>query len=171
MRPILTTRAAVVLLATALPVGAYGQATPPPQTPPPAAAQPPAGTPAQPPANGHATRHARPQQSNAERVESRIAQLHKELRITPGQQAQWDQFAQVMRDNATAMDQALTERAGKIQTMNAVETMQSYAQLAQLHAQDVQKLTTAFQALYGTLSDAQKQAADRAFRPPARTSG
>ena len=76
-----------------------------------------------------------------------------------------------MRDNATAMDQALTERAGKIQTMNAVETMQSYAQLAQLHAQDVQKLTTAFQTLYGSLSEAQKQAADQAFRPRARTRG
>ena len=46
--------------------------------------------------------------------------------------------------------------------MNAVESMQSYATLAELHAQDVQKLTAAFQTLYGSLSDAQKKAADMA---------
>jgi hypothetical protein len=169
MRPILTTRAAVVLLATALPVAAFGQATPPPQTPPSTAAQPPAGTAAQPPATDRATHHARPRENPTARVEARIAQLHSELKITPEQQAQWDQFAQVMRENASAMGEALTERAAKIKTMNAVESMQSYAHLAEVHDQSMQKLTTAFQALYGTLSAAQKQAADQAFRPRART--
>ena len=40
-------------------------------------------------------------------MEARIAQLHKELSITPAQQGQWDQFAQVMRDNAQAFGQAI----------------------------------------------------------------
>ena len=36
-----------------------------------------------------------------ERVENHIKQLHAQLHITPAEQSQWDQFAQVMRDNAT----------------------------------------------------------------------
>ena len=103
-------------------------------------------------------------QSASARVEDRITELRKELGITPEQQGQWDQFAQLMRDNAHAFDQALQERSTKAQSMNALESMQSYATLTQLHAQDVQKLTDAFQTLYGALSDAQKKAADAAFR-------
>ena len=33
-------------------------------------------------------------------VESRIADLHSRLHITPEQSQQWDPFAQMMRDNA-----------------------------------------------------------------------
>jgi len=102
--------------------------------------------------------------SAAERVDQHIAELHKELRITPAQQAQWDQFAQVMRDNAKDMDDALQQRVSGFASMNAVENLQSYAQIAQQHAQDTQKLATAFQALYGDLSDAQKKNADTVFR-------
>ena len=82
----------------------------------------------------------------AERVDQHIGALHAELHITPAQQAQWDQFAQVMRDNATAMDQLLEQRATSFASMNAAENMQSYAQIAQQHAQDTEKLATAFQA-------------------------
>ena len=48
--------------------------------------------------------------------------------------------------------------------MNAAENMQSYAQIAELHAQDTQKLAAAFQTLYGSMSDAQKKNADTVFR-------
>jgi periplasmic protein CpxP/Spy len=102
--------------------------------------------------------------AEATRVELHIGQLHAQLHITPAQQAQWDQFAQVMRDNAKDMNQVLEQRASGFASMNAVENMQSYAQIAQQHAQDTQKLATAFQALYGDLSDAQKKNADAVFR-------
>ena len=102
--------------------------------------------------------------SASERVEQHITQLHAQLHITPAQQAQWDQFAQVMRGNAKDMDQKLEQRAADFTSMNAVENMQSYAQIAQQHAQDTQKLATAFQTLYGDLSDAQKKNADVLFR-------
>lgn len=169
MRLILTSRVAAVLLATtmAIPTAGFAQGAPPAasQTPPATTTTPP---PAAPAAHPPAVRKSRPQQSPEARVEARITQLHKELSITPAQQGQWDQFAQVMRDNARSFDQAIQDRAAKLKSMNAVESMQSYATLAQLHAQDVQKLTATFQTLYDSMSDAQKKAADIAFRPRPR---
>ena len=169
MRLILTSRVAAVLLATtiAIPTAGFAQGTPPAasQTPPAATTTPAPATQAPRTPTMH---RSRPTQSPEARVEARIAQLHKDLSITPAQQGQWDQFAQVMRDNASAMDQALKDRTSKMQSVNAGESMQSYATLAELHAQGVQKLTAAFQTLYGSLSDAKKKAADMAFRPRER---
>jgi LTXXQ motif family protein len=97
-------------------------------------------------------------------VGKRINDLHRELHITSGESTQWDQFAQVMRDNAKEIDQAYADRAQKLESMSAVENMQSYAQIEQLRAQQVQKLVPAFQALYASLSDQQKQTADALFQ-------
>jgi hypothetical protein len=55
-----------------------------------------------------------------ERVEKHIKQLHAQLHITPAEQPQWDQFAQVMRENARDMDQAFMRRAQQYPTMNAM---------------------------------------------------
>ena len=101
-------------------------------------------------------------------VERRIADLHSRLHITPQQSQQWDQFAQVMRDNAHEMDQIYQARAEKLGSMTAVDNMQSYAQIEQQRAQDVQKLVPAFQTLYVSLSDQQKKAADEMFRTRAQ---
>ena len=46
-----------------------------------------------------------------ERVEARIKELHAQLRITPAEEPQWNEFAQVMRENARDMDQAFMQRA------------------------------------------------------------
>jgi len=97
-------------------------------------------------------------------VERRIADLHRELQITPAESSQWDQFAQVMRDNAKEIDQAYKDRADKLDSMSAVDNMQSYAQIEQMRAQQTQKLVPAFQTLYASLSDQQKQEADALFR-------
>jgi hypothetical protein len=83
--------------------------------------------------------------------------------ITPAEQPQWDAFTQVMRDNAQSMADNFKTRGAKLRAMNAAEDMQSYADMAQLHAQNMQKLSASFQTLYGVLSDSQKQAADKAF--------
>jgi hypothetical protein len=50
------------------------------------------------------------------RVERRIKELHSQLRITPAEQPQWDQFAKVMRQNARDMDQAFMQRAQRFET-------------------------------------------------------
>ena len=102
-----------------------------------------------------------------DRVEQRIRDLHTELHITPAIESQWNQFAQVMRDNATDMSQSFDQRGARLTSMNASENMQSYAMLASQHAQDMQKLATAFQTLYASMSDDQKKAADIVFRPRA----
>ena len=99
-----------------------------------------------------------------ERVEQRIKELYSQLRITPAERPQWDQFAQVMRDNARDMDQTWLQRVNHVESMNAVQNMQSYEQLAEQHAQHVQKLVPAFQNLYTVMSEQQKQLADQVFR-------
>jgi protein CpxP len=102
--------------------------------------------------------------SMAGQIEQRITDLHAKLQITPAQQQPWDQFAQVMRDNARSMDDTFQHRVQALPGLTAPENMQSYATVATTHAQDVQKLVPAFQALYATMSDSQKRLADQAFR-------
>jgi periplasmic protein CpxP/Spy len=98
------------------------------------------------------------------RVEQRIKERHAQLRITPAEQSQWDEFAQVMRENAHDMDQAFVRRAEQFHLMNAVQNMQSYEQIADEHARHLQKLVSAFQNLYNAMPDQQKQVADQVFR-------
>jgi periplasmic protein CpxP/Spy len=98
-----------------------------------------------------------------ERVERRIAELRVQLRITPAEQQQWDQFAGVMRENARDMDQIFIQRAQQLGSMTALQNMQSYEQLAEAHAQHLQKLVAAFQTLYVAMPDQQKQLADQVF--------
>src|SRR5215472_8908749 len=106
-----------------------------------------------------------------ERVEQRIKELYSQLRITPAERPQWDQFAQVMRENARDMDQAWLQRVDTFQSLNAVQNMQSYEQIAEQHAQHVQKLVPAFQNLYNSMPDEQKRLADQVFRANAERQG
>ena len=97
-------------------------------------------------------------------VERRVEQLHAQLRITPQEQSQWDAFAQTMRQNADNMRTAIDQRGSQMDTMDAAQNMQSYAQLAQIHAQDMQQMAAAFQTLYQSMSPEQRQNADQLFR-------
>lgn len=135
------------------PAPAAPAALPPPAMPVAAAAQAPAAT-------------AVPSQVQAA-AEQRIAGLQTQLGITQAQAPQWTAFAQVMRENAQATDAQFRTRAAGAQTMNAVANMQSYAQISRAYADGTEKLATAFQALYATLSDQQKIAADTLFRQQA----
>lgn len=99
-----------------------------------------------------------------QRVEEHIRQLHAQLRITPAEQPQWDQFAEVMRQNARAMDQEFAERRQQFPTMNALQNMQSYEKIAETHAQHLQRLVPAFETLYNAMPEQQKRLTDRVFR-------
>lgn len=112
-------------------------------------------------------------QRRMDEVEQQITDLHDELGITDAESTQWNAYAQVMRDNAKRTGQALHERHQKMESMSADESMKSYAQLAQLNADNMQKLSSAFSDLYATLSPAQKQIADELFknRPPKQRMG
>lgn len=103
-------------------------------------------------------------------VEARIKELHKRLRITNVQSVQWEALAQVMRDNAQAMVDLQKQRAENAKSMNAVDVVKSYAEVIQAHEDGMKKFIPAFEALYNSLSDAQKKIADSMFRGHAEAS-
>jgi periplasmic protein CpxP/Spy len=140
-----------------VPGAAFAQSTAPaPVAPPAGASSPLAPAPA-------------PGNSAEQRVETHIKQLHAQLRITPAEQPQWEQFAQVMRENARDMDQAFMQRAQQYPTMTAMQNMQSYEQIADAHAQHLQKLVPAFANLYNAMPEQQKRLADQVFRSNAES--
>ena len=93
--------------------------------------------------------------------------LQSQLGITEAQMPLWSAFTQAMRDNAVATDALFTQRAGAVATMSAPDNMHSYAQIARAYADNTERLATAFDSLYASLSDTQKQAADTLFRQQA----
>jgi len=106
---------------------------------------------------------ASPQSAADQRIQALRAQLH----ITDAQAPQWNAFAQAMRDNATSTDVLFRQRASAAATMSALDNMKSYAKVARAYADNTEALATAFEALYGVLSDQQKQAVDTLFRQDA----
>jgi len=145
----------------------------PPSAGEPTPVAPPASTPptSTPPASsdGSAANQTAPdtRQSMEARVDQRIQDLHAKLQITAAQEPEWQKFAQTMRDNARKMDQAFESRMNQMETMSALDNMRSYAHISEQHAHDVQSLLPPFQALYGKMSQSQKQAADQVFREDA----
>jgi LTXXQ motif family protein len=144
----------IALTALLLPSIGFAQSSPSAPIPPaPAsAAQPAAATPSA------ATQAA---------VDQRIKTLQSQLGITEAQMPLWSAFTQAMRDNAAATDALFAQRAGAVATMSATDNMHSYAQIARAYADNTERLATAFDSLYASLSETQKQAADALFRQQA----
>jgi protein CpxP len=132
---------------------------------PPAAGNPTAAPPAA-TASGPAAASAKVavRHSQVSTVEQRIADLHARLKITAAEEAQWGPFAQVMRDNAMAIDTAFQHRVQALPSMSAADDIKSYAEISAEHAQEMQKLVPVFQALYDAMPDSQKHVADQVFR-------
>lgn len=97
-------------------------------------------------------------------IEARIKNMHNRLHITAAQAPEWDVFARAMRENAEHMRKLIDERSSKLRTMNAVENLRTYANIAQAHADDIKRLVPAFDKLYLSMSEAQKKNADAVFR-------
>src|SRR5271157_833914 len=152
----------VALAALLVPSIGLAQSAPTAQLPPTAAPAPPA-------ASSAAAQPASPAPSAATQaaVDQRIRTLQSQLGITEAQMPLWSGFAQTMRDNAAATDALFSQRAGTVATMNAPDNMHSYAQIARAYADNTERLATAFDSLYASLSDTQKQAADTMFRQQA----
>lgn len=100
-------------------------------------------------------------------VEKRIEMLRTTMKITPEQTKAFNEFAQVMRDNASKMDTLITTQAKALPTMTAVDHMKAYEAITQAHADDMQRELPAFSRLYDTLTPVQKKAADDSFREAA----
>ena len=100
-------------------------------------------------------------------VDQRIRGLQSQLGITEAQMPLWNAFAQAMRDNAASTDALFAQRANAVASMSAVDNMHSYAQIARAYADNTERLATAFDSLYASLTDTQRQAADTLFREQA----
>jgi Spy/CpxP family protein refolding chaperone len=104
---------------------------------------------------------AQPSRPHHSHIEGRIAFLKTELQITDAQQAQWDKLAAAMRENSQILHQAFEKmRANRDTPGNAVQRLETSAQIAALRAQADQRYLDAFRPLYASLSDDQKQTAD-----------
>ncbi|WP_431284110.1 Spy/CpxP family protein refolding chaperone [Humitalea sp. 24SJ18S-53] len=160
MRSFSPARLATLIIGLSLPLGAMAQGTPPPDAAAAAEATPPAVTR---PASRHRPAAATPEQMR-QSMERYLTQLRTQLAVTPAQQPQWDQFAQVSRANATELQDRFAQRGTRLGRMSAAENMQDYAQISELQAQQLQRLATAFQALYDAMSPDQQRGADAVFR-------
>lgn len=126
------------------------------------AAQAQTASPATPPAVTK-TKAAATKTAPTDRVEERITDLHAKLKITADEEPKWTQVVAVMRDNAKKMDDLLRTRNDGIRSMTAVDDLRSYRDITQAHADGLQKLISAFEDLYGTMTPDQKKNADVVF--------
>ena len=110
---------------------------------------------------------ARP--SHVEHAEARIKELQAKLHITQAQEDLWNHVTQVMRDNAETLDALAQARSAHAQAMTALDDLKSYSEIADAHAEGLKKFIPAFEALYASMSDAQKQNADTLFRHHSRS--
>ena len=101
--------------------------------------------------------------------EQHINQLHDQLKITPEQQALWNNVAEIMRNNDKKIDALVKERHDKASTMTAVEDLRSYGEVTATHAADIKTFIPAFERLYDSMSAAQKATADNVFRTGGRS--
>ncbi len=97
-------------------------------------------------------------------AQQRLSSMQERLNITPNERSAWDQFAQVSMQNATQADQTYRQRAESVPNMNAAQNLRSFANIQRQQARDMERLSSAFDALYSQLSPQQRQTADQMFR-------
>lgn len=113
----------------------------------------------------HVDRHhakVSPPLSGKERMEARIKAMHDKLKITPEQEIEWAQVADIMRVNEMQMEVLVKARTEK-PNMTAVENLSSYAEITNEHADGIERLTPVFTALYDQMTPEQKKIADEYF--------
>lgn len=96
----------------------------------------------------------------AEHIEGRLAFLKTELKITEGQTAEWNAFADTVRANAKAM----AETHQQVMSQGAPKTLPDRLVLEQkamtAHLDALKKSAAALDELYGSLDADQKKTAD-----------
>lgn len=96
-------------------------------------------------------------------VEKHIKDLRGKLKITPAEESQWNLVAETMRENAKDLDRAIDKRDASVASATAIDNLNSYADIAQVHANNVKKLASAFSGLYSAMSEDQRKEADEVF--------
>ncbi|MGZ9058859.1 MAG: Spy/CpxP family protein refolding chaperone [Burkholderiaceae bacterium] len=107
----------------------------------------------------------------SERAEARLAYLHTALKITDAQQAQWNAFAETLRNQARTADQRMQEfRAQRDQgpareRPNAVARLELEQQRHAAAATRINERLAVQRPLYAALSNEQKAIADELLAP------
>jgi protein CpxP len=99
----------------------------------------------------------------SESPEGRVKNLHDMLKITAAEETQWHGVAQVMLDNASAIDSAIKDRVRMSKGMTAIDDLKSYQAIVEAHAQGIKKLAIAFRPLYASMPEEQQKNADAVF--------
>ena len=94
-------------------------------------------------------------------VEANISELHQKLQITPAQEPQFNAVANVMRDNARLEESAPQQPPANA---TAVDDLRTYIKYSELELAGLKKMLPPLEALYATLSPAQRKSADAIFR-------
>ena len=94
-------------------------------------------------------------------VETSIASLHQRLQITPAQEALFGAVANVLRGNARAEASSPHQPPANA---SAVDELRAEIQYDEVELAGLRRLLPALEALYASLSPAQRQAADATFR-------
>jgi len=102
--------------------------------------------------------------SAVDHAEARIKQLQVALNITDAQKPLWNNLTQVMRENAEEMDALTKDMRENTMTMNAVERMKFHNQISESRLIQQTKFLPVFEALYASMSDAQKKTTDTIFQ-------
>jgi len=103
-------------------------------------------------AAGGAHHQARARMMPGQFVEGRIAFLKAELKITPAQEAQWQQVEATMRENAKALDQTITSTRQNHAGRNAIQRLELRDQFAKVRSESNSRFLAAFKPLYANLS-------------------
>jgi protein CpxP len=102
-----------------------------------------------------------PQTSPPQNIEANIATLRQRLQITPGQEPQFNAVANIMRENARAEASVPQQPPSNA---SAVDDLRAFIRYSEVELAGLKKMVPALEALYATLSPAQRQAANAAFR-------
>ena len=116
------------------------------------------------PANSTAARseaHHHARMTPEQFVDGRIALWKTELKITPGQEKQWQEVEAAMRENAKAFDQAIAAARQNRTGTDAVQRLELREQFAKVRADNDARLLAAFKPLYASLSPNQQQVANQ----------
>jgi len=99
-------------------------------------------------------------------IEGRLAFLKAELNITPEQEALWNTYASVVRDNAKAMGTRCTALMGDsgASEKSLPDRLDAQEQFVAARLDALRATNKALKPLYQALSDAQKKLADQLIR-------
>ena len=112
-----------------------------------------------------------------ERVEARLAYIRTALKITDGQQSQWDAYANVVRKNAQDMEQRFQSRHrgepghARQQRPTAIEHLERTQSFLAAAVTRVNQLLAVEKPLYVALSAEQQKVADVVLLPRFRSAG